>query len=117
MKKTVFALFAASSLLVGAPLPAMAGVDVAAACDGTVPEAWNRPGGFCDQNDFNKSLSDPSSDQGCLPAHFAMLGSDDDARMLVAGAPSGCCNLLTKFRFDTTKGDAIVAYSDPCLPG
>jgi hypothetical protein len=114
MKKIVFALFAASSLLAGAPLPAMAGVDVAAACDGTVPEAWTRSGGFCDQNDFNKSLSDPSSDQGCLPVLVGMVG--DGARMRVAAPPTGCCNTLTKFKFDTTNVDVIVADYDPCHP-
>lgn len=63
-------LFAASTLLVGAPLPAIAGADIAAACDGDVPDAWKRPGGFCDQNDYNDSISTPS-DPGCVPCRSA----------------------------------------------
>jgi hypothetical protein len=86
MKKIIVSVFVASSLLVGAPLPVLAGVDVAAACSGDVPDAWKRPGGFCDQNDFNNSISTPS-DPGCMPVNFAMNGSDRDVRLLLAGAP------------------------------
>ncbi len=115
MKKIIVALFAASTLLVGAPITAIAGVDVAAVCDGSVPEAWNRPGGYCDQNDFNKSLSGPSA-PGCVPhVNVGMIGSDRGARMLVATPPSnGCCETLTQFNFAPSKDRVIVATRDPC---
>ena len=87
MKKIIVALFAASSLLVAAPLPSLAAVDVAAVCDGAVPDAWKRPGGFCDQNDFNNSISTPSDPFVCpLVASLDL----DDLRLLVAEPEDPC---------------------------
>jgi hypothetical protein len=112
MKKIIVALFAASSLLIGAPLPAMAGVDVAAVCDGAVPDAWKRPGGFCDQSDVNKSLSEPPSGQGCVPVVVGMIGSDRDARMLLAVSLDPCrtrCTSITEeLMFQGMPRDRIV---------
>lgn len=87
MKKIIVALFAASSLLVAAPLPSFAAVDVAAVCDGAVPDAWKRPGGFCDQNDFNNSISTPSDPFVCpLVASLDL----NDLRLLVAEPEDPC---------------------------
>jgi hypothetical protein len=114
MKNLIVALFAASSLFVAVPLPAVAGTDVAAACDGAVPEAWQRPGGFCDQSDSNKSLTGPSDGESCTPITLAMLGSDDDARMLVALPASSCCETgPVNYKFDRSLGRVIVA-DVPC---
>ncbi len=113
MKKIIVSLFIASSLFVGAPLPAMAGVDVAAACDGAVPDAWKRPGGYCDQNDFGRSLSGPT-DAGCTPLVIGMNGSDRETRLLLATSGAGCCTMETNFKFDPSKSRVIVADYDPC---
>jgi hypothetical protein len=114
MKKIIISLFAASTLLVGAPLPAIAGADIAAACDGDVPDAWKRPGGFCDQNDYNNSISTPS-DPGCVPVVLiGMNARDNDIRTLVADRPDTCCTTPVKFKFVPHAGAVIVAVSDPC---
>jgi hypothetical protein len=111
MKSIIVALFASSSLLVSAPLPAFA-TEVAAACEGTVPEAWQRPGGFCDQNDFNKSLSNPSDSVSCPPVNLAMLGDAKDV-MLVAEPITTCCTVPIDYKFVPNLGRVIVA-SVPC---
>jgi hypothetical protein len=116
MKSIIVALFASSSLLVSAPLPAFA-TEVAAACEGTVPEAWQRPGGFCDQNDFNKSLSGPSDSVSCEPVNIAIRGDEDDLRMLVAIPLQGCCTVPTEYEFVPSQGRVIVAYTPCCNVG
>jgi hypothetical protein len=109
MKKIIVSLFIASSLFAGVPLPALAGIDVAAVCDGTVPDAWKRPGGFCDQNDFNNSLSLPS-DPGCMPLTVGMIGGKRDVLLLATPPVNPCepvddCTALIRDYLDAGQRD------------
>lgn len=49
MKILMSALLAAGTLLAPAALPAIAATHVAIACPANAPEAWKRPGGYCEQ--------------------------------------------------------------------
>jgi hypothetical protein len=108
MKKIIVALFAASSLLGGVSLPAMAAVDVAAVCDGAVPDGWKRPGGFCDQNQTN-SISSTSDAYECPLVSSIDL---DDVRMLAAGYDPcyvyDCTSITEELMLDVMPRDRIV---------
>ena len=64
MKRLVACLFAAATLSV-APLPALAGTDVAVVCGPDVPEAWKRPGGYCEKIEGGGTLS-TFVEAGCI---------------------------------------------------
>lgn len=116
MRSIIVALLFLSSVLAGGPSPALATTIVAGVCDGPVPEEWRRPGGFCAQNDFNHSLTDPGTDNapGCtvVIAERSAIKADDRTHVAVGTA---CCPAPVSYEFDPITNRAIVA-GVPCLP-
>ena len=56
MRKLVACLFAAAAMG-AAPMPSLADTNVAVVCGPGVPEAWTRPGGYCEKINGGGSLS------------------------------------------------------------
>lgn len=75
MKKLFTAAFAASVLLAGPGTIVTAGSAFAQSqCGPDAPEAWRRPGGYCDFIGAGNSLSGPV-DPGCTPLVDDVLNS------------------------------------------
>ncbi|HQZ12537.1 MAG TPA: hypothetical protein PK286_06585 [Devosia sp.] len=92
MKTIIAGIFAATTLLAVMPLPALAAVNVAAICDGSVPEGWKRPGGFCAQTKPGNSLSAPVS-PGC--AAVASIDLNDVRQLVASRGPCDPCYGVT----------------------
>lgn len=97
MKNLIIAAFTAASLLAG-PGAIVTATSALAACDANAPDAWKRPGGFCDQMGGG-SLSKPvpaGPEDGCYDGpvvlqEIAML--EKGARIHVAADCGGCVDL------------------------
>ena len=60
MKSLVLTAFAAASILSSPGMVLATTFETASiGCDGEVPEAWRRPGGYCDQASSTDSLIEP----------------------------------------------------------
>ncbi len=113
MKRIIVALVAAASLFAVAPVPTIA-KDVAVICNDGVPDAWKRPGGFCDQTQNNNTLVSPGTTEPCTPTFTAMQESRKGARVHVAGAVVSCCEVgPVRYDFDP-EGRVIVATGVIC---
>lgn len=121
MKKIIATLFAAASLLVASPVAVIADTTVAAVCDdvANIPESWTRPGGFCDQNDFNHSLTGPSDSQSCVRSVTVASNDPEEAKRILIAQPieSVCCE-MAYYQFAPTNGEGMVLVSyNPCSGG
>jgi hypothetical protein len=93
MKKLIAVAFAAASIIAGpAALITTASPAFASCADGDVPEAWKRPGGFCEQSSGKGSLSDEGD--GCDgEAIYKLLSAplmQEGDRVIVAVAVDPC---------------------------
>lgn len=115
MKNIIATVFAVASLA-ASPLPGFA-ASSADVCSGpNVPEAWLRPGGYCDQAHSPGTLAPGNGGGGgftCDPVTIASNDTDDDRLLLAVPVLSPCCAQLGSYEYDEELGHLILA-STPC---
>jgi hypothetical protein len=127
MKIVLSSLMALGMVLapVAAPTVSLASSEVAIACPADAPEAWKRPGGYCEQIQNLNSIAPYGTGEGCKVVSMGIAPQMIEGRVQVATLIDPCCNYgsLDSVVFEDLpqgilpKSDALeLGGKDPCYP-
>ncbi len=117
MTKTIAAILAFAMLTA---MPAAAATQVANSstsplCTEQAPDAYKRPGGYCDQIDDLNSLAPKGGDSCGFVADAGLRFDEIEGRMLVAVPINPCCNLLGSLTGADLPPAAILVADTSCI--
>jgi len=95
MKILISTLLAACTLFAPAATPTLAAARVAIACPADAPEAWKRPGGYCEQIQSLDTIGTEKGDGTCA-VQAADLGDMLPSARLLLAMPADPCHYIPR---------------------